>query len=52
MSSLPVIALGGVEPENVPLCLAAGACGVAVTGAILMAEDPEVAARLLVECFA
>lgn len=52
MNFLPVIALGGVEPENAPLCRAAGACGVAVTGAILMAEDPGVVARLLVECFA
>jgi thiamine-phosphate pyrophosphorylase len=43
----PVLAQGGVEASNAAACLAAGAAGVAVTGAILMAADPgRAAARL------
>lgn len=43
----PVLAQGGVEAANAAACLAAGAAGVAVTGAILMAADPgRAAARL------
>ena len=41
---LPVIAIGGVTPENVGRCLAAGASGVAVLSAILHAADPRGAA--------
>jgi thiamine-phosphate diphosphorylase len=36
----PVLALGGVRPEDVPGCLAAGAHGVAVMGAVM--RDPAV----------
>jgi len=37
---LPVIALGGIEVGNGAHCLAAGACGVAVMGAVMAAADP------------
>jgi thiamine monophosphate synthase len=40
-AALPVYALGGVEtPERVHDCLAQGAAGVAVMGAIMRAPDP------------
>lgn len=43
----PVIAQGGIGPDNAGLAIAAGARGVAVTGAILHAEDPARATRAL-----
>ncbi|MDQ2103766.1 thiamine phosphate synthase [Azospirillum isscasi] len=38
-TSIPVIALGGVESGNVAGCLAAGATGAAVMGALMRAPD-------------
>jgi thiamine-phosphate pyrophosphorylase len=40
VSSVPVIAIGGIRPDNVPDCRAAGAAGVAVMGGIMRAKDP------------
>lgn len=39
----PVYALGGIDAARVPECLAAGAAGVAVMGAVMAAEDPAAA---------
>ncbi|MDG4789922.1 thiamine phosphate synthase [Micromonospora sp. WMMD1102] len=40
-SPVPVLALGGVAtPDQVTACLAAGAAGVAVMGALMRADDP------------
>lgn len=47
-SPLPVIALGGVDPGNVADCLAAGAAGVAVMGAVMRALDPGAATTGLI----
>jgi thiamine-phosphate diphosphorylase len=44
-TSLPVLAIGGVRPEDVPVLLAAGAWGVAVAGGIFDAPDPRAAAE-------
>lgn len=44
---IPVFALGGIKPENVPAVLSRGAHGVALISAILAAGDPECAAREL-----
>jgi len=41
----PAYALGGVEPAHVPACLAAGAIGVAVMGAVM--RDPRIVERYL-----
>ncbi|MEE9905878.1 MAG: thiamine phosphate synthase [Chlorobium sp.] len=45
---IPVIAIGGINPENAHLPIAAGASGIAVITAISRAEDPEAAAGKLV----
>jgi thiamine monophosphate synthase len=37
---LPLIAIGGVEPENLEEVLATGVHGVAVLGAVCLADDP------------
>ena len=48
----PVIALGGVTAANVPLCLAAGARGVAVMGEVMRADDPRLAVERLLHSLA
>lgn len=42
---IPVLAIGGVTPENTVDCLAAGAAGVAVLSSIMRATNPSGAAR-------
>jgi len=44
--SIPVVAIGGVTPENAGGCLRAGASGVAVLSPIMNAGDPDDAARM------
>jgi thiamine monophosphate synthase len=41
----PVYALGGVTPSTVADCLAAGARGAAVMGAVMRAERPDAVVR-------
>ncbi len=44
---IPVIAQGGITPANATAIAAAGAAGIAVTGAILSAPDPAAATQAL-----
>jgi thiamine-phosphate diphosphorylase len=46
---IPLLAQGGLDCHNARSAIEAGAAGVAVTGAILMADDPGAAARALRE---
>lgn len=48
-TSLPVLAIGGITPERVAPCLAAGAHGVAVVTGVLAAPRPSEAARRYLE---
>jgi thiamine-phosphate pyrophosphorylase len=41
----PVVAIGGLKPDNSAPLIAAGADGLAVVSAIVAADDPEAAAR-------
>ena len=47
LSPGPVVALGGIDADNIALCLAAGARGIAVMGEIMRAADPEATVRHL-----
>lgn len=51
VSSVPVLGIGGITPENARDVMQAGAKGVAVIRAILGADDPRVAAQQLREAF-
>ena len=45
--SLPAFAIGGITRENLPQVQAAGIHRIAVTGAVVEADDPAFAAREL-----
>jgi thiamine-phosphate pyrophosphorylase len=45
MTRKPVVAIGGLKPDNSAPLLAAGADGLAVVSALVAADDPEAAAR-------
>jgi thiamine-phosphate pyrophosphorylase len=49
VTSLPILAIGGIRASRVPEAIAAGADGVAVISAVLAAPDPAVAAAELLQ---
>ena len=49
LTTLPLVAIGGIKESNVADVVEAGADCVAVISAVTMANDPEVAARRLVD---
>jgi thiamine monophosphate synthase len=50
-SALPVIALGGVSPQNARECVTAGAAGVACIRAVMNVDDPGAAVRAFLRVF-
>ncbi|HEY2881344.1 MAG TPA: thiamine phosphate synthase [Pirellulales bacterium] len=50
--SLPAFAIGGITHENVPQVISAGLRRIAVTGAVMNANDPSVAAKELMAMLA
>jgi thiamine-phosphate pyrophosphorylase len=51
LSPGPVVALGGIDADNMSLCLAAGARGIAVMGEVMRAADPEATVGGLLHSF-
>jgi len=51
-ASLPIYAIGGITPDRVQACLAAGAHGIAVIGAVWDADDIGAAVRELLRSIA
>ena len=49
ITGTPIVAIGGITLDNIDAVLAAGADGICVIGAVCQADDPEQAARLLVQ---
>ena len=49
IADTPIVAIGGITLDNIDAVLAAGADGICVIGAVCQADDPEQAARLLVQ---
>lgn len=49
---MPHLAIGGISPANIGQLVAAGCQGVAVSTAVCAANDPEAAARVLVDAIA
>ncbi len=47
-STLPVIAIGGIGPDQVPELLALGVAGIAVVSAVCLDPEPRLAARAFV----
>lgn len=40
ISTLPVVAIGGINPQNTKQCIESGACGVCMISAVSRAHDP------------
>lgn len=49
LTTLPVVAIGGIDPGNAKTAMDAGASGIAVASAILGGADPAEATRLLMQ---
>jgi thiamine-phosphate pyrophosphorylase len=47
----PVVALGGITPDNAALCRAAGASGIAVMGEVMRSADPQTTVAHMIRAF-
>jgi thiamine-phosphate pyrophosphorylase len=51
LSTAPIVALGGIDADNLAGCLGVGAGGIAVMGEVMRADDPEAMVRRLIAAF-
>jgi thiamine-phosphate pyrophosphorylase len=51
-AQVPVVAIGGIEPENAAAVMATGAAGIAVMGSVMRAPDPGTAIEDLLAALA
>ena len=51
LTSLPIVAIGGIQSESVPKIVAAGADAVAVASGVLDSTNPRQAIKRYLECF-
>lgn len=52
LCTVPLLALGGIEPSNVAACRSAGVAGIAVMGGIMRAARPDEEAQALLAAWA
>jgi Thiamine monophosphate synthase len=50
ISSKPLVAIGGINIDNIEMVMACSPDAICVTGAVGLAENPEKAARALSKC--
>ena len=48
--NLPIVAIGGITAEDIPMIMQTGVTGIALSGAVLNAEDPVGEMRRLMSC--
>ncbi len=48
---LPIVAIGGITPSDIPDILATGVTGIAVSGSVLRADDPVEAMREIMQAY-
>jgi thiamine-phosphate pyrophosphorylase len=52
LTTLPIIAIGGIDAANIAEAIEAGAAGVAVMGGVMRASDPARTVRELIAALA
>ena len=46
---IPVVAIGGITANDIPAIMETGVAGIALSGTILQAEDPEAETRKIID---
>ena len=46
---IPVVAIGGITADDIPAIMGTGVSGIALSGTILQAEDPEKETKKIID---